>query len=591
MTPHTNFISLRSGSDSTNSQFGVGLLQTGVSCDTENSDYNMDSSLSLHHHLSSQYLQPPMSSSGGGAATSVSNSNANSTTTTGQINIYQTVNSRSTTPVDNETVLTTSQRPINPISSLRRHMFVNSRRNAHTTVDHTANPVLNFTQDSICDEYQIYGNYTSEGMERYDLGSMSMSMQIPILMDPVGQNSMDQGGGQIMTSFIETIDECHPDEDYAKSSMKFINTRGKKLKSNIFQSHVLIFSNYLADNVNGEIDLASELSNNAMSTSANNNNNKYNNSNNNNKKNNYENDPHLLDPTWIPLIVRRTLLDMHKSVLLSKSESNIKYRSTNHLLHSPTTHSNPSKTMSAVNSRILNKKEKLANKKKPLSLQNSEDKSVFNCLTPQNARSQQQSGNLLNIVYDELRSKFLRNNSVDKSASTAKPERQIQHSLQQSSFTNISTAATKQGVIDGGVGDSGSGKGGSVNLASSFNLNSKSNSTVMCIYQPVLVIEHNKDEPDNILLERLVNPPPRKQSSACGGFNKVDTSMSLESDCTVILNVKAMERHADVSEEENSKEESINKNMAKEKNYNNEQLIEMLVLAPNVSSDSLGSQV
>jgi hypothetical protein len=49
-------------------------------------------------------------------------------------------------------------------------------------------------------------------------------------------------------------------------------------------------------------------------------------------------DQNLLNPNDIPLIVRRTLLQMHDEITYSKSDTNIKniYRSSNHLLNKPT---------------------------------------------------------------------------------------------------------------------------------------------------------------------------------------------------------------------------------------------------------------
>lgn len=68
-------------------------------------------------------------------------------------------------------------------------------------------------------------------------------------------------------------------------------------------------------------------------------------------------DPNLLNPKWIPAIVRKTLLDLHHKAV-SKSDSNIK-------------------------SKISNKRNK---EKKPLSLQNSQDQySVYNLNSPQSS--------------------------------------------------------------------------------------------------------------------------------------------------------------------------------------------------------------
>lgn len=100
---------------------------------------------------------------------------------------------------------------------------------------------------------------------------------------------------------------------------------------------------------------------------------------------------------------------MHERAIKSKSDSNIKsarYRSTNHLLHSPS-------KLKATSSQKSKQK-----KKKPLSLQNSQDKSTLYSVTSPSGSGNQAnaqttastartpSRNYLNSFYDELRQKL-----------------------------------------------------------------------------------------------------------------------------------------------------------------------------------------
>ncbi|CAF0893695.1 unnamed protein product [Brachionus calyciflorus] len=252
--PHANFISLRSGSDSANSSW----IKPGRSYDGDNCDCNeLDSSISLHQ---SQFLRLP------------------------SLNKL------------NTPILPTSQRPINPISSLRRHMFVNSRRCAQTTFDR--NQTDSLSQD-IVNSLSIASNNLSN---------------IPAI-DEINNNNKNSVQNINNVETVEAVNECK--------------------------------------------------------------------------------DPNLLNPSWIPLIVRRTLLEMHERAVLSKSDSNIKskYRSSNHLLHSIKG----------------NSKLKSSRKKKSLSLQNSQDKSNF--YSTSNNRSSNGGSSYLNNFYEELRQRFFLLNS------------------------------------------------------------------------------------------------------------------------------------------------------------------------------------
>lgn len=267
------------------------------------------------------------------------------------------------------------------------------------------------------------------------------------------------------------------------------------------------------------------------------------------------NNPNLLDPTCIPLIVRRTLLEMHTRATMSKSESNIKFRSSNHLLHAP---NKPKKE---------NKK-----KKKPLSLQNSQDKTAYHSVqstTPKAPASQQQSGNYLNIVYDELKSKFFRNNSIDnKSNSSATSSNRA---YQQSGQLFVNQASTPS------VGGSSilTTNYNSVNIMghNSKNLN-RSNPTIMTIVTNNTPIRHHSQPPapisptqkiilaDETTQTSLVEPikSTGMSSSRASGLDMLAaTSMSSESDVTVILNVKAMDKlpHTTIEENMTQKRPSI----------------------------------
>lgn len=126
-------------------------------------------------------------------------------------------------------------------------------------------------------------------------------------------------------------------------------------------------------------------------------------------------DPNLLNPSWIPPIVRQTLLEMHERAVKSKSDSNIKakYRSSNHLLHSPTYNKNK-----CANSRDQSAKFAYQSnrKKKPLSLQNSQDKSTFYSITPVNNGTPNRS--YLNNFYDELKQKLFPNANSNSNSNT-----------------------------------------------------------------------------------------------------------------------------------------------------------------------------
>lgn len=245
-TPHANFISLRSGSDSVNSWIRPGRSYENSDC------IDIDSVSSMQQ---SQFLKLP----------------------------------------SQNTVLPTSQRPINPISSLKRHMFANSKHCAQTT----------FGMDSVANEFSIdFANSMS-------INSNTQSV-IPAIVD---EQSTEPNGQE---SSVQIVNEC--------------------------------------------------------------------------------NDPNLLNPTWIPLIVRRTLLEMHERAVISKSDSNIKYkyRSSNHLLHS------------------TNKKNRFNRKKKSLSLQNSQDKPMFYTTSSSNNRCTGSS--YLNSFYEELRNRFFHSSELKSTA-------------------------------------------------------------------------------------------------------------------------------------------------------------------------------
>jgi hypothetical protein len=96
-------------------------------------------------------------------------------------------------------------------------------------------------------------------------------------------------------------------------------------------------------------------------------------------------DPNLLNPAWIPSIVRKTLLDLHHRAV-SKSDSNIKF-----------------KRCQALNGKEIKRK-------KPLSLQNSEDKScLLNINSPVNLE-----------LLEEARKVFIRKSNLTISSNRTK---------------------------------------------------------------------------------------------------------------------------------------------------------------------------
>jgi len=116
LSPHVNFLSLHSGSDSAQSCF----LKPGNSYECENYDPN-DFIFSSSSSQQSQAVQ----------SNSIQTRSPSSSLNTKLNNPSSIAFIRNT----NKNFLINNQRPINPLSSMRRHMFVNSRRNAQTTVD------------------------------------------------------------------------------------------------------------------------------------------------------------------------------------------------------------------------------------------------------------------------------------------------------------------------------------------------------------------------------------------------------------------------------------------------------------------------
>jgi hypothetical protein len=325
---------------------------------------------------------------------------------------------------------------------------------------------------------------------------------------------------------------------------------------------------------------------------------------------------HFIDPMLIPPLVRRTLLEIHQRAVVSKSDSNIKakYRSSNHLLHSP--HSVKPAGMQTTSAGVTKKGSK-NRKKKPLSLQNSQDNSVYNSVTPKNATSTQHSGNILNMVYDELKSKFFRNNSVETNKSTGSSSNgraQISTSaFQQQSSTpaQLQQQQTQQPLKQQQLIPMNQLSNTSVvfsqqQIKSSDNLESAAASALPsqtsqlneCSSASIISMVKFGNSATNVNSFRK----PYLVSTGCG-LNQVGASMSSESDCTVILNVKAMDRqstlHDAVEMTEKNEENRIeggeganeNNDTREMANENNDETTGLLILASNNKSNKSGKQV
>ena len=131
--PHANFISLRSGGS--DSVYNNSWIKHGRSYDIDNSDNSNSndifSSCSLQQSQTLLQLpaQPPHMS-----VVSFQNNRSSSPLTAAT-----TITATATVATNSVAASSFPKRAINPISSLRRHMFVNSRRNAQTTIDYNTN--------------------------------------------------------------------------------------------------------------------------------------------------------------------------------------------------------------------------------------------------------------------------------------------------------------------------------------------------------------------------------------------------------------------------------------------------------------------
>jgi hypothetical protein len=343
------------------------------------------------------------------------------------------------------------------------------------------------------------------------------------------------------------------------------------------------------------------------------------NSNINNQNNLAAPTPHFIDPMLIPPLVRRTLLEIHEQAVMSKSDSNIKakYRSSNHLLHSPHHSVKPAVAQATSGAGGRFKKNSGKNrKKKPLSLQNSQDKSVYHAVTPvKNAASTQHSGNILNMVYDELKSKFFRNNSVETNKSTGSssndrtqiPTPSFQQQTSQQSHQQqkpqqlipMSQLSPSGSVVTQPISKSPDNmdvgtvpaKQETPEVAQTNQLSS--NYSTINSLTMMTMVKHMSSS-TNVSSFRK----PLLVSTGCG-LNQVGASMSSESDCTVILNAKYTDRHttiqdsaAEMDDEKLYDETKIEENKCCDENNNNDdEAVGLLVLAPNVKIIKLGKPV
>ena len=317
VSPHANFISLCSGPDqsdnnqnnNTHSYTNINsnnnlkiknknkIDQMGRSYDYDNADFNdtsPDSSSKIH--LSSLFQRK--------SSTNLQNSIP--------------LKNISTIPLKNPytyDISPKSEREVNQLASMRRKMFVDSRRMAQTNVDY-AN-LSSKCEDSVYSDSNFDFFASSSNNNHYDNSNSNFNL----------------------TSTPNT------------NSVVINETKNTVVESETKNNSIL-------------------------------------------DENENESDSNLLNPSWIPMIVRKALLDIHDRAVLSKSESNIRnrYRSSNHLLHSPTSknnnnnnsvnnNNNSNTNNSAANNTTSTTKPnsilKSSKKKKSLSLQNSRDKSMY----------------------------------------------------------------------------------------------------------------------------------------------------------------------------------------------------------------------
>jgi hypothetical protein len=252
--------------------------------------------------------------------------------------------------------------------------------------------------------------------------------------------------------FVDSRRMAQTNVDYANLSSKCEDSVYSDSNFDLFAS----MSNYNQyDNSNSNVNLNTSLNTNSVVINETKNTVVESESKNNSiAEENDESDSNLLNPSWIPLIVQKALLDIHDRAVLSKSESNIRnrYRSSNHLLHSPTSKNNNNNTNNNSNTNCATSNNasstikpnsilKSSKKKKSLSLQNSRDKSMYISIDQKESITPNQNINnhpsyLHN--FHELRAKLFQNKT---SNNTSKPQHQQskdqseQQPSQQDSFT------------------------------------------------------------------------------------------------------------------------------------------------------------
>jgi hypothetical protein len=298
LSPHANFISLRSGGS--DSIYNNSWIKYGRSYDIENSENSNSNEIfsSCSLQQSQTLLQPPNTS----------------------VSSFQ---NRSSSPLNGNGSYVNNRRAIP--SSLRRHMFVNSKRNAQTTIDYNTN-----YEDSV----------------NKDL-----------------------------------------------SNENFVNLEAKN-------------ENLTSENSPNELTYVAV-----------------------NKGEMIEQDPNLLNPTWIPLVVRNTLIEMHEeAVAAKKSNSKYKIRSTNHLLHSPNKASQNKQQHASTKIKKY--------KKKPLSLQNSKEKKEFLSTSSKLINDISNASSNSNF-FEELRAKFFQKASINRKASS--PLNQINSSSKSEKVIELDT--------------------------------------------------------------------------------------------------------------------------------------------------------
>ncbi len=308
-------------------------------------------------------------------------------------------------------------------------------------------------------------------------------------ISPKNEREVNQLASMRRKMFIDSRRMAQTNVDYANLSSKCEDSVYSDSNFDFFAS---TSNNNHYDNSNSNINLNTGQNTNSVVINETKNTVVESETKNNSTTDDNESDSNLLNPSWIPMIVRKALLDIHDRAVLSKSESNIRnrYRSSNHLLHSPTSknnnNNNSNTNTSTTNHTSSNIKPnsilKSSKKKKSLSLQNSREKSMFVSIDIKdpiilNPNNNSHTSYLHNFY--ELRAKLFQNKLNANNFNSKQQQTQSQNQPQQQSSHQDSFSKTDNNLL-GNSTDKSSTKSSFDNSNLSANdSSSQSNATVV----------------------------------------------------------------------------------------------------------------